>query len=145
MRQCTLLYVTSYPVVVKSFRKPDDCLTFMVQCSPQMIAVCSIITVVRLMYKSGIQEGMPWVHKIWERAAHLFSGGVSLTSKYARILTSETVMWFIPNKDRRVHTFIINTNLLTIYRSDALRPSEGHPHGVWLIHINIKKMKLKFT
>ena len=112
-----MLYVTtSYPVVVNSFRKSDDGSTCMVQCLPQMIAVCSIIIALRLMYKSGMRDGMQWVHKIWERFAHFFSGGVSLTSKPEGIMTSETVVPYIPNKERRVHPSIVKTTLLTLRR-----------------------------
>jgi hypothetical protein len=41
-----------------------------------------------------------------------------------------------------MHTYIINTTSLTLYDTDMLRLSKGHPQGVKLVHFNSKVNKI---
>ena len=65
------------------------------------------------------------------------------TAHVATFMAARTrIKYTISNKDRRMHTYIINTTLLTLYNSDVFQPSKSYRQGVRQVHFSSKVNKM---
>jgi hypothetical protein len=90
------------PIRFERFRKPDDYLTTMADCSSQIIAVCLFSATSYLLFESGIPNGIQLIHKICSSTNRTCSlkGGISANVKPVKLLRRKTALRMLHDEER---------------------------------------------